>query len=192
MSNHAWCRDPSRDERVRAAENAAASERPPLPDHRELPERMSRLECSFHADTTEFRKAIAKCKERLAELGRRMSESSRILTDAVVTESSLEDAKTEKTPHSGLRTEIVTLEIVTDPKFGNGNTAECAAFAIGERLRKDRGESVRVVAREGFLIDDEHQDIEDMLIALGDCRMGYHVAVLRRILKRNKPEWSEA
>ena len=93
--------------------------------------------------------------------------------------------------NSILRKERVVLEIVTDNRFQNADTAECVAFVVGQQLRKDRGESVRVVADEGFLTDDEHQDIGDMLLALGDCRMGYHVAVLRGILKRNKPEWSE-
>lgn len=90
-----------------------------------------------------------------------------------------------------LRTERVVLDIVTDITFQNTDTSECVAFVVGEQLRKDRGESVRVVADEGFLAEDEHQDIEDMLLSLEDCRMGYHVAVLRGILKRNKPEWSD-
>jgi outer membrane murein-binding lipoprotein Lpp len=54
---------------------------------------------------------------------------------------------------NGLRKERVTLEIVTDNKFHILNTAECVVFAVGERLRKDRGESVRVV--DGDITDDE-------------------------------------
>ena len=41
---HPWCQDVPRDEAVRAAEDAAASERPPLPEWRDLPERVARLE----------------------------------------------------------------------------------------------------------------------------------------------------
>lgn len=51
---HPWCRDVSRDEAIRAAEDAAAAERTPLPDHRDLPqavkelrERVARLEDHF-------------------------------------------------------------------------------------------------------------------------------------------------
>ncbi len=45
MSNeHPWCPDVSRDTAVRAAEDAAASERPPLPEWRDLPERVAALE----------------------------------------------------------------------------------------------------------------------------------------------------
>ena len=41
---HPWCQNVERDEAVRAAENAAAKGRPTLPDHRDLPERVARLE----------------------------------------------------------------------------------------------------------------------------------------------------
>ena len=41
---HPWCQDVPRDEAVRAAEDAAAKERQPLPEWRDLPERVARLE----------------------------------------------------------------------------------------------------------------------------------------------------
>ena len=44
---HPWSSDPARDAAVRAAEDAAAKERTPLPDHRELPERVAALEAAF-------------------------------------------------------------------------------------------------------------------------------------------------
>ena len=44
MADHPWCSDVPRDTAIRAAEDAAASERPATPDHRELPERVARLE----------------------------------------------------------------------------------------------------------------------------------------------------
>ena len=44
MSSHPWCSDVQRDTAIRAAEDAAASERPPLPEWRDLPERMAALE----------------------------------------------------------------------------------------------------------------------------------------------------
>jgi len=51
MSNqHPWCRDVQRDTAIRAAEDAAAAERTPLPDHRDLP------------------KAVAELRERVARL----------------------------------------------------------------------------------------------------------------------------
>jgi len=42
MAEHPWCRDVARDEAVRAAEDAV--ERPAVPDWRDLPERVARLE----------------------------------------------------------------------------------------------------------------------------------------------------
>jgi hypothetical protein len=42
MADHPWCRDVARDEAVRAAEDAV--ERPAVPEWRELPERVARLE----------------------------------------------------------------------------------------------------------------------------------------------------
>ena len=42
-ANHPWCRDVSRDEAIRAAEDAAAAERTPLPDHRDLPQAVAEL-----------------------------------------------------------------------------------------------------------------------------------------------------
>jgi hypothetical protein len=38
-----WCRDVARDEAVRAAEDAAAADRPTLPDHRELPAEVEQM-----------------------------------------------------------------------------------------------------------------------------------------------------
>ena len=59
---HPWCQDVPRDEAVRAAEDAAASERPPVPDHRDLPERVARLEAVVFG-VTESRSADARTDE---------------------------------------------------------------------------------------------------------------------------------
>lgn len=40
---HPWCRDTARDEAIRAAEDAAAAERTPPPDHRDLPQAVAEL-----------------------------------------------------------------------------------------------------------------------------------------------------
>ena len=62
MSSHPWCSDIARDTAIRAAEDAAASERPPLPDHRDLPERVARLEAAVFG-VTESRSADARTDE---------------------------------------------------------------------------------------------------------------------------------
>ena len=60
--NHPWCSNVARDTAIRAAENAAASERPSLPDHRELPERVARLEEAVFT-------ATAKCTSPVSKTG---------------------------------------------------------------------------------------------------------------------------
>ena len=59
---HPWCSNIARDTAIRAAEDAAASERPPLPDHRDLPERVARLEAAVFG-VTESRSADAMTDE---------------------------------------------------------------------------------------------------------------------------------
>ena len=111
MSEHPWCRSPSRDEAVRAAEDNRTG---PLPTLEE---------------------AIANITHKGDHMGTKSDEQAA-------------DYRREA---SGLRTERVTLEIVTHTKFQNAvDTAECVAFVVGEQLRKDRGESVRVVEEVHF------------------------------------------
>ena len=61
-NNHPWCSNLARDTAIRAAEDAAASERPPVPDHRDLPERVARLEAAVFG-VTESRSADARTDE---------------------------------------------------------------------------------------------------------------------------------
>ena len=119
MSNHPWCSDIARDTAIRAAEDAAASERPPLPDHRELPERVARLEEEM---------ALARAAARLNA------------SAAAVTESRSAAPRTEETSQSGLRTERVTLEVQYNERVWEpaGAWSWCA-------LLKDRCRTVRVV-----------------------------------------------
>ena len=108
MNTHPWCSDIERDAAVRAAEDAAAKERTPLPDHRELPERVARLEAAVfasqrpivHIDTDETidERVVA---EQPAE--RNGSPEDRE-TGQSVTKSQSESSATEETSHRPLLT----------------------------------------------------------------------------------------
>ena len=125
MSSHPWCSDVSRDTAIRAAEDAAASERPPLPDHRELPERVARLEAAVFAAKTNHDAAPT----------------------AIGGDSQCARHATIGGTQSGLRTERVTLEIVYDPEWcDDGESIEDRVCrGIRSRLWKGAGERVRVV-----------------------------------------------
>ena len=75
MSQHPWCSDVARDTAIRAAEDAAASERPPLQEWLDLPDRVARLEEQM---------ALAHAAARLN-------------ASAAVTKSRSADARTEET-----------------------------------------------------------------------------------------------
>jgi hypothetical protein len=70
MSEHPWCRDVARDEAVRAAEDAATSERPALPDWRDIPQRLAVLEQEVAA----MRAPVVPAAEAEAEVERLRSE----------------------------------------------------------------------------------------------------------------------
>ena len=55
---HPWCSDIARDAAVRAAEDAAAANRPTLPDHRELPAAVERLRSRIHKHFGAFNELI--------------------------------------------------------------------------------------------------------------------------------------
>ena len=136
MTNtHPWCRNIARDTAIRAAEDAAASERPPLPDHRELPERVARLESRVNLL---IRDAHLRAEGELnAETHRTHGTPGEVSAVFGVTESLSADPKTEETSQGGLRTERVTLEIDGD------EAGRRARFVIEEMI--SRNESVRVV-----------------------------------------------
>ena len=71
VTAHPWCSDPSRDEAVRAAEDAAAADRPILPDHRELPAAVEHLRSivSGHLDDfAELLGVVGRINERVGRL----------------------------------------------------------------------------------------------------------------------------
>ena len=122
MADHPWCSDIARDTAIRAAEDAAASERPALPDHRELPERVARLEVAVFASQTNH--------DAAPTAGGGDSQCARHATIGGT--------------QSGLRTERVTLEVTTSSGFSLDQ------WGWEHILRSQRGidkrlQSVRVV-----------------------------------------------
>ena len=122
MADHPWCSDVPRDMAIRAAEDAAASERPPLPEWRELPEIVAEMR-EHHSEM------IGQLFKRVAAL-----DAARLFG---VTESRSPAARTEETSQSGLRTERVTLEVT------HQSDVPVSEWACWPRLFG--GESVRVV-----------------------------------------------
>ena len=145
MADHAWCQDIARDAAVRAAEDAAAADRPRLPDHRDLPAAVEHLRslCQGHyQDFEELVEIVGRINARLE----RLEEAS----SAVEQEN-----KGESMATNGLRTERVTLEI-TRPVIANYPAP--AKYWIWQHLLRDivQGdrESVRVVEEAVVSVDD--------------------------------------
>ena len=141
MSNeHPWCSDVARDTAIRAAEDAAAKERPPLPDHRELPERVARLEAAVFASKTNH--------------------------DAAPTagggDSQCAGHATIGGTQSGLRTERVTLEVTTT--LGHPESWDWPSILEDRILVHRIGESVRVVPSS-----EADAEVERLRVALADA-----------------------
>ena len=153
MSNsHPWCRDIARDMAIRAAEDDTASERPPLPDHRELPERVAALErkvaamrgravVHIDADDTINEEQDHARLAAVADDPRRIPRPVDPGDAAGAVDGS---SAADRAEVSGLRTERVTLEVTTSSGFSLDQ------WGWEHVLRSQRGidkrlQSVRVV-----------------------------------------------
>ena len=105
---HAWCRDPSRDERVRAAEDGRAG---PLPTLEEC------IETAFSAGV---RDSFRKVEEAWAMIPKSVSASSPV---------------DQENKGDGMRTERVTLEITHDGKHGPVSTWPFECGSHGKCVR---------------------------------------------------------
>lgn len=120
---HPWCRDVSRDKAIRAAEDAAAAERTPMPDHRDLPA------------------AVAELRKRVAAL------EAVIPKSVSVSNAEAHENKAGTMHADGLRTEWVTLEVTHDSDDGHIKYRNWDDMLFNEDRNGIRfpGESVRVV-----------------------------------------------
>lgn len=117
VQNHPWCRDVSRDEAIRRAEDAAAADRTPLPDHRDLPA------------------AVAELRERVAALEDHFADAGKMVTPS----------KPAPVPTAdGLRTERVTLEFQVKGSPPN-QWPWSYIISRSDAIKMRPGESVRVV-----------------------------------------------
>ena len=149
-TRHPWCSDVPRDTAIRAAEDAAASERPSLPDHRELPKIVAEMR-EHHSEM------IGQLFKRVAAL-----DAARLFG---VTESRSADARTEETSQTArpcggtdpappcgergaagkdIRTERVTLEITHVGAWPHPSKWAWHAI-LDDSISAADGESVRVV-----------------------------------------------
>ena len=168
MGNHPWCSDIARDTAIRAAEDAAASERLPLPDHRELPQivaemrehhsemiaqlfkRVARLDAAVFG-VTESRSAAPRTEETSQAIhpaaADGVSPRSSPLPERVTRGEGIGGAQ------SGLRTERVTLEFRWPVRQQFAPASWKWAKLLS--LEADNGESVRVVpSDEADYFDD--------------------------------------
>ena len=126
MADHAWCRDPSRDERVRAAEDGRTA---PLPTLEEC------IETAFSAGV---RDSFRKVEEAWSMIPKSVSASSPV---------------DQENKGNGMRTERVTLEVTHDASRDDPRLIDAVrriAYAAVEREFRYPGESVRVVEEAHF------------------------------------------
>jgi hypothetical protein len=122
MADHAWCRDPSRDEAVRAAEDGRDR---PLPTLEEC------IETAFAAGV---RDSFREVEEAWAMIPKSVSGSSPV---------------DQENKGNGMRTERVTLEVTHDDNDGHIQFRNWDQMLFGEQNGvRFPGESVRVVAEE--------------------------------------------
>ena len=151
---HPWSSDPARDAAVRAAEDAAAKERTPLPDHRELPERVARLEA-----------VVAQIRAE--------SETQQTHPACQTHSTPSEVSAVEWMPvETGLRTERVTLEVTTDDPAVDPSAWEWERVLRRFRLLKG-DESVRVVPPSDADAEIERlrRDRDEALARVGNVKM---------------------
>jgi hypothetical protein len=149
MSSHPWCSDLARDTAVRAAEDAAASKRPALPEWRDLPKRVAALEREVtRLRGTESHPSAARTEE---------TSQSGLRTDRVTLEVT----------HDG------------KPLRADGSPCRAADWRWDEILRGwglGRGESVRVVpsAEAAAEVERLRAERDELLARWESLRESYH------------------
>ena len=169
MSNeHPWCRDLARDTAIRAAEDAAASERPPLPEWRDFPGELAALRAETAALVAKVEAIRARRSVQITEgetlANVRNDQGVRPMPKGAppslrpVTESRSPAPGTEfpqqadfpaaekaAQQESGLRTERVTLELSLLPECPPITEWPWDKLPLNYSLRLLPGESARVV-----------------------------------------------